>query len=142
MNVKRSVALAIRDAARPGMLLLVQRPPDDEDLSDVWGLPAASLTGEETPADAARRAGRDKLAVELDIGAVLNEGTKSRNDYRLHMQLLDARISSGTPDIEGARADGTTRYQAWRWGPVSDLAPAAALGSLCSRLALDAAELD
>lgn len=190
MNVKRSISLAIRDPARPGMLLLVQRPPDDEDLPDVWGLPAATRAPGETTAAAALRAGRDKLGVDLEIGAVLNEGTKQRDAYRLEMQLIEARIRSGTPDTDraaltdttadrggpadatrdgraaaaapaddpgsGARdvraaaatpaddpgsiastAAGTTRYQAWRWGPVRDLADAAARGSLCSRLALE-----
>lgn len=182
MKVKRSVALAIHDPARPGMLLLVQRPHDDEDLPDVWGLPAATLTGDETPADAARRAGRNKLGLDLEIGAVLNEGAKQREAYRLEMHLLDARITGGSPDTagrpehpgttgrpdnpgttgrpdnpdttgtpdnpdstgtsatDGRAADGTTRYQSWRWGPVSDLTAAAAQGSLCSRLALEVTE--
>jgi ADP-ribose pyrophosphatase YjhB (NUDIX family) len=138
MNVKHSVALAIRDDARPGMLLLVQRPPDDEDLPDVWGLPAATLTGDETPVDGARRAGRDKLGIELEIGGVLNEGSRDRGAYRLEMQLLDARVRSGSPRTDRHIADDTTRYQAWRWGPVAELGPAAERGSLCSRLALEA----
>ncbi|HEX2166375.1 MAG TPA: NUDIX hydrolase [Longimicrobiales bacterium] len=137
MNVKRSVALVIRDSAREDMLLLVQRPPDDEDLPNVWGLPAASLRPGETAADAARRAGRDKLGLDLEIGAVLNEGTVDRSAYRLEMQLLEARILSGTPTTSLAAGmhsaksgppDGTTRYQAWQWGPSAELRSAAAEG--------------
>ena len=138
MNVRHSIALVIRNAARPEQLLLVQRPSDDEDLPDVWGLPAATRAAGETSHDAARRTGRDKLGVRLDIGRVLNEGSKDRAGYRLEMQLLEARIVSGTPRTEGLTADGTTRYQAWRWGSAAELAPAAEQGSLCSRLALDA----
>jgi 8-oxo-dGTP diphosphatase len=137
VSVKYSVALVIRDDARPGMLLLVQRPPDDDDLPDVWGLPAATLALGETPADAARRAGRDKLGIELDVGAILIAGSKERGSYRLEMQLLGARIRSGMPRTDRGAADGTTRYRAWRWGPVEDLGPAAAGGSLCGRLALE-----
>lgn len=138
MKIKRSIALVIRHADRPDLLLLVQRPPDDEDLPDVWGLPAATLAAGETSADAARRAGRDKLGVQLDIGRVLNEGSKHRAAYRLEMQLLEAHILSGAPHTEGDSADGTTHYQAWRWGSPAELAAAAERGSLCSRLALDA----
>lgn len=148
MNVKRSIALVIRNGKRPGMLLLVQRPSDDEDLPDVWGLPAASLRPGETTADAARRAGRDKLGIDLDVGPVLNEGARDRTAYRLEMQLLEARIRRGTPSTSrepesrsAARGDrdGTTRYQAWRWGPTSELRAGAASGSLCSVLALEVA---
>lgn len=138
MSVKRSVALVIRDEARPGMLLLVQRPDDDEELPGVWGLPAATLAGAETAADAARRAGRDKLGIVLEIHGVLNEGVRDRLAYRLEMQLLEARIRNGAPDMAGRAGDGTTRYQAWRWGPVGELTAAAERGSLCCRLALDA----
>ncbi|MBR9988829.1 MAG: NUDIX hydrolase [Gemmatimonadetes bacterium] len=137
MNVKRSVALVIRDAAQRHAVLLVQRPPDDEDLPGVWGLPAATLAEDESPADAARRAGRDKLGVELEAGRLLNEGSAQRAAYRLDMQLLEARILGGTPVTDAGGADGTTRYQAWRWGAMKDLASAAARGSLCSRLALE-----
>lgn len=139
MTIKRSIALVIRNAAQPELVLLVQRPPDDDDLPNVWGLPAATLAAGEAARDAASRAGRDKLDVQLDIGRVLNEGSKERAGYRLEMQLLEARILSGTPRTEGrASEDGTTRYQAWRWGRLAELLPAAARGSLCSRLALDA----
>ena len=133
---KKSVSLAIHDPTRPGQVLLVQRPADDEDLPDVWGLPAASLTGEESWEDAARRAGQDKLGVELDVGAVLRAGAVQRAHYTLEMQLLAARIVGGEPTVPQP-ADGVTQYQAWRWGSAADLQPAAALGSLCSRLYLE-----
>ena len=138
MNVKHSVALVIRDTARPGMVLLVQRPDDDEDLPGVWGLPAATLRDGETSRAAARRAGRDKLGVELEIGGVLNGGGRDRGPYRLEMQLMAARIRSGALHTGSDATDGTTRYQAWRWGRVAELTAAADRGSLCSRLALEA----
>ena len=49
----------------PEGLLLVRRPDDDENLPGVWGLPAVSLAAGESEEDAVRRAGRDKLGVEL-----------------------------------------------------------------------------
>ena len=50
----------------PEGLLLVRRPDDDESLPGVWGLPAVSLAPGESEEDAVRRAGRDKLGVELE----------------------------------------------------------------------------
>ncbi|HSK17517.1 MAG TPA: NUDIX domain-containing protein [Longimicrobiales bacterium] len=147
MRLKRSVAVVIRHHVRPDSVLLVQRPDDDEDLPGVWGLPAASLMDGESALDAALRAGREKLGVILDVLDVLNEGAHLRETYRLEMQLLHARILSGAPRVDaaleergagGAAVPGTTRYQAWRWGVITELREAAELGSLCSRLALEA----
>jgi 8-oxo-dGTP diphosphatase len=137
-SVRHAVALAIRDAARPGALLLVQRPDDDEDLPGVWGLPATSLAPGEDWIDAAQRAGREKLGVQLDIGDVLNTGSRQRPGYLLSMRLVAARILSGAPDTANAPvAPGSTRYRAWRWGSDDDVRPAAERGSLCSRLLLE-----
>jgi 8-oxo-dGTP diphosphatase len=140
MKVKHCVALVIGAGAGPGRVLLVQRPRDDEDLPGVWGLPAASLRAGETLEDAAHRAARDKLGVAIEIGAVLNDGSQDRGSHRLEMRLVEARIRSGTPRTDTACDDGTTRYQAWRWGARSELRPAAERGSLCSRLALEATD--
>lgn len=137
VKVRRSVSLAIRSDAHPGVLLLVQRPDDDDDLPGVWGLPAASLRDDEDWNDAALRAGRDKLGLRLRTTATINEGSRQRPAYELRMRLIEARIVDGSPRLDSGPADGTTRYQAWRWGHVAELAPAAARGSLCSRLALD-----
>ena len=134
--VKHSVALVIRNDA--GEVLLVQRPLDDEDLPGVWGLPAASLAPGETSADAAVRAGLEKLDVALAIGAVLNRGSRERTGYTLAMDLLEARIVEGEPDTAAAPvAPGTTRYRAWRWGRDEEVRPAAERGSLCSTLLLE-----
>jgi 8-oxo-dGTP diphosphatase len=135
MNVKRSISLAITDDARPGAVLIVQRPDDDEDLPGAWGLPAASLGPDESWADAGRRAGREKLGVELHVGDVLQEGSLQRARYRLDMRLYAARVVHGQPLVPQAVA-GVTQYQAWRWGAAADVEPAAARGSLCSRLYL------
>ena len=135
-NVKRSVALAIHDPARPGAVLLVQRPHDDEDLPDVWGLPAATLAPDETWEDAARRAGRDKLGVALRPGLVLQTGSLQRAAYTLEMRLLEAQIAADSPAVPQPVA-GVTQYQAWRWGAPAQLQEAADRGSLCSRLYLD-----
>jgi O-6-methylguanine DNA methyltransferase len=134
-NVRQAVSLAITDRQRPGSVLLVQRPVDDADLPDVWGLPAASLGPSEGWEDAALRAGRDKLGVELLLGGVLREGSRQRPGYRLHMRLVAASIRAGTPSVPQPDPS-VTQYQAWRWGEAAELQPAAERGSLCSELFL------
>lgn len=133
-NVKRSVSVAIHDAA--GRVLLVQRPPDDEDLPLAWGLPAATLRAGESWEGAVERAARDKLGVDVVIGDRLAEGHLDRPGYRLEMRLYDASIASGGPAVP-QKTPGVTQYVAWRWGPAAELAPAASAGSLCSRLYLE-----
>ncbi len=133
--VKRSVAFAVFRPGRPEQVLAVQRPPDDEDLPHAWGLPAGSLRQGEDWGDALRRAGREKLGVELEAGPELNRGTLERAGYTLEMRLLEARIVTGEPVVPQPVA-GVTQYRAWRWADPPVLEPAAARGSLCSRLFL------
>jgi ADP-ribose pyrophosphatase YjhB (NUDIX family) len=130
--VKRSVSVAILNGDR---VLIVQRPDDDEDLPNAWGLPAASLRDSETWEDAVIRAGREKLGVELRVGDVLEEGTLSRERYTLQMKLFEANITSGEPSVLQGESD-VTQYQAWKWGSASELEPAAEQGSLCCKLFL------
>jgi 8-oxo-dGTP diphosphatase len=134
---KRSVALVIRADADAARVLLVQRPADDPDLPNVWGLPAASLRAGESWEEAALRAGRDKLGVGLALGGIVRSGSTERSTYRLDMRLYSAAIVDGTPAVPQAVAD-VTQYPAWRWGTADDLRPAARGGSLCSRLFLEA----
>jgi len=149
--VKRSVALAIIDprsaagrgsgSARRGgrrqrgerAVLLVQRPPDDEDLPDVWGLPAASLRPGEDWRDAAHRAAAEKLGVTVDVLGELARGSQHRGGHTLDMRLFAARLADGEPSVPQS-AHGVTQYVAFRWGGAADLEPGAARGSLCCRL--------
>jgi ADP-ribose pyrophosphatase YjhB (NUDIX family) len=133
-SLKRSMSLAIRDDA--GRTLLVQRPPDDEDLPLAWGLPAASLRGDEDCEAAVRRAARAKLGVEIVVHGLLRSGHLDRPGYRLEMRLFGARITEGKPAVPQP-ADDVTQYVALRWGQPEDLLPAARAGSLCSRLYLE-----
>ena len=137
-RVKRSVALVV---VRAGVdrgalqLLLVRRPPDDEDLPDVWGLPAGSLRAGEGWKEAVRRAGREKLGVELHVGPLLQEGEGERDGYLLHMRLYRADIVAGEPSVPQA-AEGVTQYTDWEWAKPGRLEAGASQGSLCSRLCL------
>jgi 8-oxo-dGTP pyrophosphatase MutT (NUDIX family) len=137
LPVKRSIALVIRDPRDPGRVLTVLRPADDEDLPNVWGLPAGSLRGDESWQDAVERAALQKLGVRVVPGAVLNEGSKARARYRLHMRLYEATLAEGEPRLDDPANPGT-RYVDWKWGDAATLQPAAEQGSLCCRLFLEA----
>lgn len=132
---RRSVSFVIRQPGHSQLALAVRRPPDDDDLPNAWGLPAGSLLEGETWQDAVRRAGRDKLGVELEVGDVLEEGTIERAGYTLHMRLYEARIVSGTPSAP-QQVEGVTQYTALDWLPPERFVPAAEAGSLCCRLYL------
>jgi len=148
--IKRSIAIVVpggpvpepragagRDPwrARSDAVLLVRRPPDDEDLPDAWGLPAGSLRAGESWEEAVRRAGREKLGVELRPGPLLGSGELERRDYVLRMRLYAAELAAGEPAVPQP-VSGVTQYADWAWGPVERLRPAAGRGSLCSRLCL------
>ena len=116
----------------PDGVLLVRRPDDDESLPGVWGLPAASLLGDESEEDAVRRAGREKLGVEvLPLQPIGTDGA---------MTDWEARIVDGRPSVP--QPGPNTQYAQLRWGDPRDLVPAARQGSLCSRVLLRARDLE
>jgi 8-oxo-dGTP pyrophosphatase MutT (NUDIX family) len=116
----------------PDGVLLVRRPDDDESLPGVWGLPAASLSGNESEEDAVRRAGREKLGVEvMPLQPIGTDGA---------MTDWEARIVEGSPSVP--QTGPNTQYAELRWGDPRDLVPAARQGSLCSRVLLRARDLE
>jgi hypothetical protein len=129
VSPKRSISVVIEG---PGGLLLVRRPDDDEDLPGVWGLPAVSLAEGESEEDGVRRAGREKLGVELrPLGRLGSEGA---------MTDWAAELVAGEPSVPQAAPN--TQYAECRWGEPLELAPAARRGSLCSRVLLRVRGLD
>ena len=126
---KRSVSLVIDG---PDGLLLVRRPDGDESLPGIWGLPAASLGEGESEEDAVRRAGREKLGVEVvPVRPVGSEGA---------MTDWEVRIADGRPSVP--QEGPNTQYSELRWGELCELQPAARQGSLCSQALLTARGLD
>jgi ADP-ribose pyrophosphatase YjhB (NUDIX family) len=132
--IKNSIALVIYNKDRR-RLLIVKRPPEDDKLANVWGLPAGSLKNGETYEDAVIRAGREKLGVELKIIRKIAEGDMDRDDYTLHMKEYEAEIVKGEPNVPQLIA-GVTQYVQWKWGESTELIEAAGKGSLCCRLYL------
>ena len=113
---------------RPGGVLLVRRPDGDESLPGVWGLPAASLAEGESEQDAVRRAGREKLGVEV----------RPLDPLGSELTMTDwlVEVVEGEPSVP---QDGpNTQYTELRWGDVTELVPAARRGSLCARVLLRA----
>ena len=137
--IKQSVALAMAKGDEPSKVLLVRRPEDDRELPGAWGLPAASLRPGETPEEAARRIGLQKLGAEVRVGRRMNSGRQDRAGYILEMSLYGATLDRAVPDLPAGRGGdpGVTMYTAWRWGDPLELADSAGRGSLCSRLLLD-----
>jgi len=129
--LKHSVSLVIEG---PGGLLLVRRPEEDESLPGEWGLPAATLRPDEREEDAVRRAGRDKLGVEVRLVRALGEESGERSAYRILMRDWAVEIAAGEPVVP--QPGEGTQYQSLRWGEVEELVPAARHGSLCARVLL------
>jgi len=113
----------------------VQRPADDAELPNLWGLPATSLKPEESEEQAVVRAGREKLGIELRVIEKIADGTMERSSYTLHLADYEAAIVSGEPKCP--QYGPGTQYTAWKWADPKELIPAAQKGSLCTRLFLE-----
>jgi len=131
---KHAIAFVIWDENRD-KILAVQRPSTDEDLPDVWGLPAGSLRGGETFEACVIRSGREKLGVEVRIVRLIAEGEIERPACTLHMKEYEVEIVHGAPSVPQP-VEGVTQYQRWKWAEPSMLTEAAYKGSLCSGLFL------
>jgi ADP-ribose pyrophosphatase YjhB (NUDIX family) len=129
--LKHSVSLVIEG---PGGLLLVKRPEGDESLPGEWGLPAATLRPGERQEDAVRRAGRDKLGLDVRPIRPIGEEAGERPGYRLVMRDWQTEIAAGKPAVP--QPGEGTQYADLRWGEVQELVPAARHGSLCARVLL------
>jgi len=132
--VKNAISYVIYNENRT-KFLAVQRPADDADLPNVWGLPAGSVRKSETPEEALLRSGREKLGVRLRIIKLINEGNIERAAYILHMSDYEVKVVSGEPKVPQP-VKGVTQYKEWKWATPDDIKEAARKGSLCSRLYL------
>jgi hypothetical protein len=137
--VKRSVALVVRGPV-PEEFLIVRRPDDPEDLlAGLWGLPAITLLDGEDEVAAAGRAGRVKLGVELAVGARIGERSADRGGHVLRLADYEAVIVAGVPAVPQPD-QSMTQYTACRFtSDAASLLEAAAHGSLCAQVFLDAA---
>lgn len=138
--VKESVAIVIYDEA--GRFLTVKRAEDDDSLPGVWGLPGASLRGEETPEHAAVRAGMDKLGVKVAVHSCIGEDYVDRGDYARHLREYEVRLVEGTPSVPQSDPS-VSQYDALQYtDDPTILLQAAREGSLCSRIFLRRLRID
>ena len=145
--VKRSVAVVVRrpggaaDGGAPagGEFLIVRRPDDPGDpLAGAWGLPAVTLLDGEDERAAVARAGRVKLGVELAPGARIGEKAADRGGYLLRLADYEATVLAGVPAVPQPD-DAMTQYTECRYtADPGTLAEAAARGSLCAQVFLEA----
>ena len=138
MHTVQAIAVVISNPLDTSLVLTVLRPDDDEDLPGVWGLPATSINGDETDADAANRLGTRKLGAMLTLGTLLAEGIQERSIYHLTMRLYSAFLGATSPLLRASdnHDDGTTYYNEWKWAARDSLREGAKMGSLCCQLAL------
>lgn len=135
--VKCSVAAVVRRAA-DAAFLAVRRPPDDDRLPDVWGLPAVSLRPDELPEAALIRLGTEKLGVRLRATRFVGIRAADRGDYLLILMDLEADVVEGEPDVRRADSAATVYVDQCWTTDATLLAEAARRGSVCSRILLEA----
>lgn len=137
--IRQAVAIVIHHPDHK-RILIVQRPANDENLPNVWGLPATSLKKGESFKKAVLRLGREKLGVELKIIKLINEGQLEGKEYILFMKEYEVEIIKGKPKVP-QKINGITQYQKWVWALSDKLKEAAQKGSLCSQLYLSRIKL-
>jgi 8-oxo-dGTP diphosphatase len=134
--VRHSVAIVVRGA--DGTFLAVRRPDDPEDpLAGVWGLPAVTLKDGEGERTAAVRAGRDKLGVEVTVGARLGTKTADRGSYVLRLSDYEVTVVSGTVSVPQPDASMTQYAECRFTDDPGMLGAAAGKGSLCAQIFLE-----
>jgi ADP-ribose pyrophosphatase YjhB (NUDIX family) len=136
--VRCSVAAVLRNPENAREFLAVRRPPDDDRLPNVWGLPAVTLAPGELPEAGLRRIGREKLGAEIEPTRFVGIKSMDRGDYELILMDMEAGVVSGAPSVLLAETTAT-RYVDQRWtDDLLVLREAARRGSLCSQLLLEA----
>lgn len=134
--VKHSVAVVVREPG--GTFLVVRRPEDPEDpLAGLWGFPAITLRDGEDEREAAVRAGRVKLGVELAVGERIGVKTAARGDRTLTLADYSATVAAGTVRVPQPDTS-VTQYTGHRFTrDPGVLGEAAARGSLCAQIFLE-----
>jgi uncharacterized protein len=134
---KHSVAVVVRGA--DGTFLVVRRPADPDDpLAGLWGLPAITLRDGEDERAAVARTGRAKLGVDLAVGRKVGEATADRGSHELRLSDYEATVVAGTLAVPQPDTSMTQYVACMFTDDPGVLGEAAAKGSLCARIFLDA----
>lgn len=138
---KEAVSLVIID--KDNNFLAVKRPDNpNDDIAGVWGLPAVVLQEGESHEEAAKRIGRQKLGIEIEVGDKIGDSTHDRKTYVLHLTDYKAKILQGIPKAP-QNDNSVTQYTECKF--LNDpqlLIPAARKGSQCTQIFLESLSID
>lgn len=134
--VNYAIFYIIKHAIEKGKFVIVQRPRDDENLPDLWGIPAGSVMPNESFEDSVIRQAKNKLGVDVKIVEFIGRGNIDRGEYILHgeeylVEIIEGDLSVNRPEVQG------TKYQDWKWGTAEDIKETAQKGSLCCNIYLE-----
>lgn len=136
-STKFSIAVALINPNNASEVLAVKRPVNDDNLPNVWGLPAITPKDGELPEDAVKRLGIEKLATEIGATSYIGIKRADRNTYELILMDIQAELKGREPSVKDATTTGT-KYVDQQWtSDYSIFKEAAAKGSLCSRIFLE-----
>lgn len=134
---KFAIAVVVRNPRNKSEVLAVLRPPNDDSLPNVWGLPAVVVKEGELPEESVKRLGVEKLATEIRAVSYVGIKQIEREEFELILMDIEAELVGGSPSVTLATTTGT-KYVDQLW--VSDYAifkEAASKGSLCTRIFLE-----
>lgn len=135
--IKTAVAVFLLNPNNPSQFLIVKRPPDDDSLPNVYGLPAGSIKNGEMPEQVVTRVGKEKLNTEIKPTRFIGSKYIDRGTYILILMDIEAELIGGEPDVLSAETENTKYVdQAWT-EDYTRLVEAASKGSLCSQIILD-----
>lgn len=134
---KFAIAAILMDSKDANEILAVKRPPNDESLPDVWGLPAVTVKDGELPEDAVRRLGVEKLSTKIEPISYIGIKRADREKYELILMDIKAELKGVEPSVKNATTTGT-KYVDQKWtNDYVIFKEAAEKGSLCSRILLE-----
>lgn len=134
---KFAVAVVLHNPENEKEILIVLRPPDDENLPNVWGLPATTAAEGEMPEDLVRRIGKEKLTTTIEPTQRVGIKSQDKGTYELVLMDVEARLVGGEPSVVDALTAGT-KYVEQKWvTDYSVLIPGAKEGSVCDRIFLE-----
>ena len=136
---KESVAIVIKNGK--GGFLAVRRAEGDT-FAGQWGLPAATLRGDETNQDTVKRAAKDKLGVDVEILETIGDMTLDKGEYLNHLTEYLVKIVKGEVSLK-MRDSSVSQYTEYKYyDDPRILIPAAKNGSICSRIFLQTYNLN
>lgn len=133
---KFSIAVAIFNPDNNSEVLAVKRPPTDDSLPNVWGLPAVTPIDGELPETAVKRLGIEKLVTNIEAVSYIGIKYTERSAYNLILMEVEARLIGESPSVKDATTI-ETKYVDQQWtSDYSIFKKAASKGSLCSQIFL------